>query len=107
MTALQELYNYLDIDRYGRIGDVPLELPSRFLVKGSFVGEKPAYDGYPIQITMSLLKRADRFYRDYHALRLIDSDIWQLFTGSHSYFYDRKGKWLGPMESPRVYKVVR
>jgi hypothetical protein len=45
----------------------------------------------PHQITMHLSSKNDRRYRSSFEARAIKKDLWQLYTGARTYYYDTEG----------------
>lgn len=91
-NPLWDLFQRLEISSTGSLKTIPSQIEQRFLVEGSCShSSKMAYDGFSIQITMHLSSKDNRPHRSTFEARAIKKDLWQLYTGARTYYYDTKG----------------
>jgi hypothetical protein len=91
-NPLWDLFQSLEISRTGSLETIPFQIEQRFLIEGNCShSSKMGCDGFPHQITMHLSSKNDRRYRSSFEARAIKKDLWQLYTGARTYYYDTEG----------------
>ncbi len=83
----------LEVSPTGKLLSPPAQVPSALLNTWSCIVETRAFDGFPVQFVFQKSLKQDRqTQRSCFKAGQIDEDLWQLYTGSHSYYYDMNGR---------------
>lgn len=91
-NPLWDLFQSLEITSTGSLKAVPPQIEQRFLVERSCShSSKADHEGFSHQITMQLSSKDNRSYRSSFEARAVEKDLWQLYTGGHTYYYDIEG----------------